>query len=498
MTADSAQQETVTNVFEARLSNLKKWEELGVNPFPAQSDVSHKAAEINAKYEGLEDGEETEDKVMVAGRIMANRNSGMFIDLKDGSGRIQIFSHKKHLNPEQLEQVKLFDIGDIIGITGIVRRTPRGELTINALEVSLLTKSIRPLPEKFHGLTDVEARYRQRYVDLIMNDDSKAVFEKRSKITSYIRSVLTDDGFLEVETPMLHSIMGGASAKPFVTYHNSLDTSLYLRVAPELHLKRLVIGGFDRVFEINRCFRNEGISIKHNPEFTTVEVYQAYADYKDMMALTEKLIEGAAKLVSEDGTAKLPYGDKVLDFSAPWARKSMIDVVKEATGIDFLETTDIGEARKKAESIGIEIKETMNWGEIVEEVFAERVEGKLIQPTHITDMPKDISPLAKGHATNDLLTERFESFANGWEIANAFSELNNPFDQKDRFEGQAAARDAGNEEAQMLDEDFVEALEYGLPPTGGLGIGIDRLVMLLTNAPSIRDVIAFPTMKPVK
>jgi lysyl-tRNA synthetase class 2 len=358
----------------------------------------------------------------------------------------------------------------------------------------MLTKSVRPLPEKYHGIHDVELKYRKRYLDLIMNDESRETFRKRSRIIAFIRQILNGEGFMEVETPMLHSIAGGANAKPFLTHHNALDMQLYLRIAPELHLKRLVVGGFDRVFEINRCFRNEGISIKHNPEFTSVEIYQAYADYHDMMALTERIIEGAVKLL-HNGETKVKFGDKEIDFKAPWARKTMTELVTDKTGVDFGAIPDAKEAAEKAKTLGVHVKEGSNWGEVLEAVFGEKVEADLIQPTHVIDMPKDISPLAKVHRDNDTLTERFETYVNGWEVANAFSELSDPFDQLARFKKQVEAREAGNEEAQMLDEDFVEALEYGLPPTGGLGIGIDRLVMLLTDSHSIRDVIAFPTMR---
>lgn len=481
-------------LIEAKIENMKQLQLKGVNPFAYRFDVTAYAADLQKKYEGLQNGETTEDVVSVAGRVMSNRNSGMFIDLKDTTGKIQIFSHKEHVAPELLEQMAYYDIGDIIGVTGKIRRTPRGELTINTEKVELLTKSVRPLPEKYHGLHDVELKYRKRYLDLIMNDESRETFRKRSKIISFIRKVLTDECFMEVETPMLHSIAGGANAKPFLTHHNALDMQLYLRIAPELHLKRLVVGGFDRVFEINRCFRNEGISVKHNPEFTSVEIYQAYADYNDMMALTERIIEGAVKML-HNGETKIKFGDKEIDFKAPWARKTMTQLVTEKTGVDFSAIPDAKAAAAKAKELGVHVKDGSNWGEVLEAVFGEKVEADLVQPTHVIDMPKDISPLAKVHRDNDTLTERFETYVNGWEVANAFSELSDPFDQLARFKKQVEAREAGNEEAQMLDEDFVEALEYGLPPTGGLGIGIDRLVMLLTDSHSIRDVIAFPTMR---
>lgn len=493
--ATSEAQVTDSNaLIDAKIANLKHLADKGVNNFPYTFKVTHHAGDLHKKYEGLATGEVTTDIVSVAGRVMSNRNSGMFIDLRDCTGKIQIFSHKEHVSAELLEQMAYYDIGDLIGVTGIIRRTPRGELTINTDKVEMLGKSVRPLPEKYHGIHDVELKYRKRYLDLIMNEESRETFKKRSKIVTFIREYLTDQDFLDVETPMLHSIPGGASAKPFVTHHNTLDMQLYLRIAPELYLKRLIIGGLDRVFEIGRCFRNEGISIKHNPEFTSVEIYQAYADYNDMMTLTENLVEGAVKHIN-NGDTKLVFGEREIDFKTPWPRKSMQDLVKEKTGVDFMTITDAKAAIAKAKELGVHVKEGASWGEAVEAVFADKVEDSLVQPTHVTDMPKDISPLAKVHRDNDILTERFETYVNGWEIANAFSELTDPFDQLERFKKQVESRESGNDEAQMLDADFVEALEYGMPPTGGLGIGIDRLVMLLTNSPSIRDVIAFPTLR---
>ncbi len=493
--------DTVTKKVEepvqARLNNYEKFLEMGVNPFPYEFDVTAHAAPLQEKHKDLADGEVTEEKVRVAGRIMANRNSGMFIDLKDHTGNIQIFTHKNHIDESFLPRMKHFDIGDIIGVEGIVRRTPRGELTINALSIDLLCKSMRPLPEKFHGLTDVELRYRKRYLDLIMNNDSKDVFVKRSKIISFIRRTLVEKGFLDVETPILHPIPGGASAKPFVTHHNTLDRDLYLRIAPELYLKRLVVGGFDRVFEIGRNFRNEGISVRHNPEFTMMELYQAYADYEDMMDVLEELIEGCVKEIN-NGSSVIQFGDKEIDFTRPWARKSMCELVEERTGINFLDYTDPAAAFEKAKETKAELDKSMNWGKIVEAVFEAHVEEHLLNPTHVTDFPKDISPLAKEHRDNKILTERFETFVNTWEIANAFSELNNPIDQKERFDEQVKAKEAGDEESQAFDHDFVEALEYGMPPTGGLGVGLDRVIMLLTNSSSIRDVIAFPTLRSEK
>ncbi len=479
----------------ARLEKLAAVEARGVAPFPYRFDRSHEAAALDETYRELATGSTTEDRVRVAGRVRANRNSGMFIDLHDASGKIQIFSHKDFLSADQLALVKLLDLGDIIGVEGIVRRTPRGELTVNATEVTLLAKALLPLPEKFHGLSDLETRYRQRYLDLIMNPESRATLRKRSQIIAAIRRVLLDLGYLEVETPVLHAVPGGATAKPFVTHHNALDIDLYLRIALELHLKRLVVGGFDKVFEISRVFRNEGISPRHNPEFTLLELYEAYSDYTDIMTLTEALIAAAAQAAT--GGLKISYAGNDIDLTPPWPRQSMAALVKEKTGIDFLAIESANVAAGEARRLGCEIADHASWGHALEAAFAHTVEAGLIQPIHVTDFPRDISPLAKAHRGGDpRLVERFESYVNGWEVANAFSELTDPRDQRQRFEAQMKEREKGNDEAQMLDEDYVTALEYGLPPTGGLGVGIDRLVMLLTDSPSIRDVIAFPTMRP--
>jgi lysyl-tRNA synthetase class 2 len=423
------------------------------------------------------------------------RNSGMFIDLHDASGKIQIFSHRDLLGPEGLATVRLLDIGDLIGVEGLMRRTPRGELTVNANTVTVLAKALRPLPEKYHGLADVELRYRQRYLDLIMNPQSRDTLRRRSQVVAALRSHLVEGGYVEVETPMLHTIPGGASAKPFVTHHNALDIDLYLRIAPELHLKRLLVGGLaDKLFEINRCFRNEGLSPRHNPEFTSLELYEAYVDYTAMMKLTEELVATVAQMVL--GTLRISYGGIDIDLTAPWPRRSMAELVLTATGVDFLALETAEAARKAAGRLGAALTGGENWGQALEAAFAARVEDTLIQPIHVTGFPRDISPLAKADRTDPRLVERFETYIYGWEIANAFSELNDPQDQRERFAAQMRARAAGDEEAQPMDEDYVTALEYGLPPCGGLGIGIDRLVMLLTDSPSIRDVIAFPTLRP--
>jgi lysyl-tRNA synthetase, class II len=478
-----------------RIGKRERLEALGIDPYPCSFERTHEAAELERRYAGLAAGAETEDRVRVAGRIRAMRNSGMFIDLHDASGKIQIFCHRDLLGQEALATVRLVDIGDLIGVDGLVRRTPRGELTVNAIAVTVLAKALRPLPEKYHGLADVELRYRQRYLDLIMNPQSRETLRRRSRIVAAMRSHLVGRGYLEVETPMLHTIPGGASAKPFVTHHNALDIDLYLRIAPELHLKRLVVGGLaDKLFEINRCFRNEGLSPRHNPEFTTLELYEAYADYTAMMNLTEELVTAVAETVL--GTLQIGYGGTAIDLSPPWRRRSMAELVQTATGIDFLALENAEKAREVAADLGAALTGSENWGQALEAAFAARVEDTLIQPIHVTGFPRDISPLAKADRTDPRLVERFETYIYGWEIANAFSELNDPQDQRERFEAQMRARAAGDEEAQPLDEDYVTALEYGLPPCGGLGIGIDRLVMLLTDSPSIRDVIAFPTLRP--
>ncbi len=486
---------SATDPREAKLAKLKMLEEAGVNPYPHKFERSHLAACLQATYAELEDGVETEDQVAVAGRIRAMRNNGMFVDLHDASGKIQIFCHKENMSEEELEKLKTFDIGDIVGAHGTIRRTPRGELSVKVTDVVMLTKSLLPLPEKYHGLTDIEQRYRQRYLDLIMNDHAKQTLRSRSKIVRAIRSFLDGQGALEVETPILHPIMGGATAKPFVTHHNALDTDFYLRVAPELYLKRLIVGGFaDSVYEIGRNFRNEGISPRHNPEFTMVEAYHTGFDYYDVMDMVEALIRSV--VLEVHGSLKIPYGDFEIDFTGPWPRKSMVELVAEETDIDFLRFETADEARKAADDLGISVDPKANWGQILEAVFEEQVEPGLIQPIHVTDHPLDISPLAKVHRDNPRLTERFETFINTWEIGNGYTELNDPTEQRRRFAGQVAAREAGDEEAQMLDEDFVTALEYGLPPTGGWGMGVDRLTMLLTDASNIRDVICFPTLKP--
>ena len=484
---------------QGRLDKAAQLREMGRNPYPYKFEKSIHAGDLQSKYVDLESGVETEDRYQVAGRIMAIRNSGMFIDLEDETGKVQVFCHKDSLAETDLPLLKLLDIGDIVGATGTIRRTPRGELSLRTKNLEILCKSLLPLPEKYHGLTDVEARYRQRYLDLIMNEESRQTLRQRSQIISGVRRFFEARGFLEVETPILQVQAGGAAAKPFSTHHNALDLELYLRIAPELFLKRLVVGGLaERVFELNRNFRNEGISVKHNPEFTMMEAYQAYADYNDMMDLLESLVEALCQQVF--GTTEIEFQGQQISYKTPWKRISMPEAVKEKCGVDFMTLASGKDAHSALSKLGYadRVDENESWGKQLLFLFEELVEPTLIQPTHIIDFPKEVSPLAKTHRNDERLVERFEAFVNGWEIANAFSELSDPIDQRSRFEHQLSEREKGDDEAHLLDEDYITALEYGLPPTGGLGVGIDRLVMLLTDKPNIRDVIAFPTMRPIR
>lgn len=483
------------NYYQIRLAKLEELKSLGIEVYPSIASRTHKAEDLHKGYQNLENGITTQDNVAICGRIMSIRNSGMFIDLYDDSGKIQIYSDLKNLTQINLQILNNLDIGDFISVSGIVRRTPRGELTINSKDFTLLAKALLPFPEKYHGLSDIEMRYRQRYIDLIANPESKVVLLKRSKIISKIRNILLEKDFLEVETPMLHPIAGGAIAKPFLTHHNALSTNLYLRIAPELYLKKLIIGNLsEKIFEINRCFRNEGISTRHNPEFTSLELYQAYADYTKMMEVAEDIIKSVCQEVNN--TLQVKFLDKELDFSAPWPRKSMASLVKEITSVDFMEIKTDAEACKVARSLGVSVTGKESWGKVLEMVFGEKVEEYLIQPIHVTHLPKDISPLSKVDPKDSRLTERFETYINGWEISNGFSELNDPIDQRERFLQQVQSKEGGDEEAHEMDEDFLTSLNYAMPPTGGLGIGIDRLVMIMTNSSSIREVIAFPTLKP--
>ena len=466
----------------------------GKNPFEiTKFNRTHTSEDIEKHYDELEGKD-----VTVAGRIMSKRIMGKasFCHIQDATGKIQSYVSINDLGEESYKQFKEDDIGDIIGITGFVFKTKTGEISIHAKELVLLTKSLRPLPEKFHGLKDTDLRYRQRYVDLIVNPEVKQTFEKRIKIIKEMRRILDEKGYMEVETPILQTIAGGATAKPFITHHNSLDIDMYLRVAPELYLKRLIVGGFDKVYEIGRNFRNEGMDIKHNPEFTNMELYAAYENMEDMMAITEELISTIAKNVL--GTTKITYQGVEIDLTPAWRRVTMIDIVKEKTGVDFNEIETDEQAQEAARKAGIEIDPIKTTrGDILAQFFDEKVEETLIQPTIVYNYPIENSPLAKKVPEDPRMTQRFELFIGGREYANAFSELNDPIDQYERFLAQVKAREAGDEEANMMDTDFVNALEYGLPPTGGLGIGLDRLIMLLTDEASIRDILLFPTMKPL-
>lgn len=483
--------------FAVRREKLESLRSKGIDPFGKRFERTHLSQDIRSEYEALEN-EELEKKnvkVAVAGRIMTKRGKGKvgFAHIQDLSGQIQIYVRKDKVGESEYDLFKTADLGDIVGVTGIVFKTKVGELTIKVDHFEILTKSLRPLPDKFHGLKDVEQRYRQRYLDLIVNPDSKKTFITRSLIIQSMRRYLDEHGYLEVETPMMHAIAGGAAARPFITHHNALDMPLYLRIAIELHLKRLIVGGLEKVYEIGRVFRNEGISTRHNPEFTMMELYEAYADFKDIMKLTENLISHIAQEVL--GTQVIQYGEYTVDLTPEWRRLHMVDAIKEYTGVDFWKHMSDEEARALAKEHNIEITENMKFGHIVNEFFEQRVEEKLIQPTFVYGHPVEISPLAKKNEKDPRFTDRFELFIVGREHANAFTELNDPIDQRQRFEAQLKEREQGNDEAHMMDEDFLEALEYGMPPTGGLGIGVDRLVMLLTNSPSIRDVLLFPLMR---
>lgn len=484
------QQQELNELLQIRRNKLDQFRQEGIDPFGGKFNRTHKAAEIIENFESLEN-----IKVVIAGRIMAKRNMGKatFAHIQDVSGRIQVYVRVNEVGQDAYDVFTRFDIGDIIGVAGKVFKTQKGEISVWAEEITLLSKSLRPLPEKWHGLKDVELRYRQRYVDLIVNPEVKDVFITRSRIIRAIRNYLDKLGFLEVETPMMHPIPGGAAARPFITHHNTLDMDLYLRIAPELYLKRLLVGGLEQVYEINRNFRNEGISTKHNPEFTMLELYKAYADYNDIMELTENLIATVAQEVL--GTMVIEYEGEKIDLTPPWTRIPMLEAIKKETGLDFTQIKSDAEAIDAARKIGLNVEDGTARGTIINEVFEEYVEPKLIQPTFITDYPLEISPLAKKKKDQPEYTDRFEAFIYGREMANAFSELNDPIDQEQRFRKQVEQRAKGDDEAHRMDEDYINALEYGMPPAGGLGIGIDRLVMLLTNSSSIRDVLLFPQMK---
>lgn len=482
-----------------RREKMEALREEGIDPFGKRFDRTHNSAELHEQYDNhtKEELSEMNTEVSVAGRMMTKRGKGKagFAHLQDREGQIQIYVRKDQVGDEAYELFKHADLGDFFGVTGQVMKTNTGEVTVKAQTITLLTKALRPLPDKYHGLTNVEQRYRQRYLDLISNKESFDRFMKRSQIISEIRRYLDGNGYVEVETPVLHNEAGGAAARPFITHHNALDMDLYLRIALELHLKRLIVGGMEKVYEIGRVFRNEGIDTTHNPEFTMLEAYTAYTDYQDVMDLTEGIIRNAAEKVL--GTTDITYDGQAVDLGSPFKRLHMVDAVKEQTGVDFWQEMTIEEARALAKEHNVEITDAMTVGHIINEFFETFVEDTLQQPTFIYGHPVAVSPLAKKNPEDGRFTDRFELFIIGKEFANAFTELNDPIDQRERFEEQEKEREQGNDEAHGVDEDFIEALEYGLPPTGGLGIGIDRLVMLLTDAQSIRDVLLFPTMKPI-
>ena len=483
-----------TEMMKIRREKFAELKKQNKNPFEITSfEQKNHAQNIKDNFEKFENKD-----VSIAGRIISWRNMGKasFMDVLDKSGKIQVYIKLDEVGAEKYEEMDLWDIGDIIGVTGYVFKTRRGEISVHAKDVTLVSKSFLPLPEKFHGLKDVDTRYRQRYLDLISSPEIKETFIKRSKIIRSIRNYLDEQGYTEVETPVLNTIPGGAAARPFITHHNTLDMDLYLRIAPELYLKRLIVGGMERVYELGRLFRNEGMDTKHNPEFTSIELYEAYADYKKMMEITENLIRNAAKEAC--GTDTIEYQGTSINLSKPFGKITMIDAVKKYSGIDFEEFVGDNErAQEVAKSLGIEVKKSDSWGDILSKVFEEKVEENLIQPTFICDYPVEVSPLPQRKPEKPYLVERFELFVTGRELANAYSELNDPIDQRARFEHQMKLREAGDDEANLIDEDFITSLEYAMPPTGGLGIGIDRLVMLLTDSSSIRDVIIFPTMRPL-
>lgn len=476
---------------QVRIEKMRALQEAGTNPFGTKYERTAYSSDILNGFTELEGKD-----VIIAGRILSKRDMGKaaFAHIQDFYGRIQVYIRLNDVGQESFDMFTRLDIGDIVGIKGYVFRTQKGEITVGVKELTLLTKSLRPLPEKWHGLKDVELRYRQRYLDLVVNPDVKNTFILRSRIIQAMRRYLDDKGFLEVETPTMHAIAGGASARPFITHHNALDIDLFMRIALELHLKRLIIGGIEKVYEIGRVFRNEGISTKHNPEFTMMELYEAYADYHDMMDLTESMIADIALQVL--GKQSITYQGQEIDLTPPWTRITMVDAVKRYTGVDFSQIKSHEEARNAAKAIGVATSADATMGTVLNEIFENRVEEQLIQPTFIIDYPIEISPLAKRKENDPDFTYRFELFIVAREHANAFSELNDPLDQRERFLKQMEQRAKGDEEAQMMDEDYVRALEVGMPPAGGLGIGIDRLVMLLTDSPSIRDVILFPTLRP--
>lgn len=496
---DHTRLEELNDQLMVRRQKMQEMTDAGVNPFAAGFERSHYSQDLIQQYDQLskEDFEGQEAiQVAIAGRIVSKRGKGKagFAHLLDMEGKIQIYVRQDAIGEDAFKWWDAADLGDIVGVTGTLFRTNAGELSVRADQFIPLTKALRPLPDKFHGLTNVEQKYRQRYLDLIANEESFQKFVNRSKIIREVRHYLDELGYLEVETPVLHNLAGGAAARPFITHHNALDMELYLRIALELHLKRLVIGGMEKVYEISRVFRNEGIDTTHNPEFTMIEVYTAYTVYTDIMDLTEGLIRQVAKQVL--GTANIQYEGQAIDLETPWARRHMVDLIKEACGVDFWKEITLEEAKALAKEHGVPVQDhDLSVGHIINNFFEEKVEDTLIQPTFVYGHPVEISPLARKNETDPRFTDRFELFIVGKEYANAFTELTDPIDQRERFEAQMAEKDAGNDEAHPVDEDFLEALEHGMPPTGGLGIGIDRLVMLLTDSQSIRDVLLFPTLR---
>ena len=487
-------EQNTAEVIQVRRDKLDKLVEEGKNPYEVvkydKDAYAQTVKDDYADYEGKE--------VSLAGRMVSKRVMGKasFAHLLDCTGSIQLYVSRDDLGEENYAAFKKTDSGDIIGVKGVVFTTRMGEISVHCKSVELLSKSLLPLPEKYHGLKDTDLRYRQRYVDLIANPEVKKTFVTRSRIISGIRAYLDAHGFIEVETPILNTIAGGANARPFITHHNTLDIDMYMRIAPELYLKRLIVGGFEKVYELGRMFRNEGMDTRHNPEFTMIEMYQAYTDFHGMMDLTENIFGHIADTVI--GSRKITYQGEEIDLSSPWKRITMIDAVREYVGIDFEATGDMKELKAQAKKAGVEFDDDITWGKLLYECFDQKVEDKLVQPTFVYDYPVDVSPLAKRKPTDKRMTERFEFFITGKEFGNAFSELNDPIDQKERFMAQVREREKGDDEAQMMDEDYVNALMYGMPPTGGLGIGVDRMVMLFTDAASIRDVLLFPTMKPVE
>jgi len=488
----------INDLVRQRIEKIEQYRQKGINPYPPRYRRTHAAEEAKGEFR-----EDEKPRVSVAGRLRSKRVMGKasFAHLEDQSGTVQLYARRDDIGEENYDLFKSLDLGDVVGIEGFVFKTNQGEISIHVEKLTLLAKCIRPLPsvkEKdgrlFDEFADREMRYRQRYVDLIVTPKTRQDFIMRSRIITGIREYLTRRGYIEVETPMMQAIPGGAAARPFITHHNALDIDLYLRIAPELYLKRLVVGGFEKVFELNRNFRNEGISTRHNPEFTMLELYEAYADYETMMHIAEDMVSDlAAKLL---GSMKLEYQGSTIDFTPPWRRASFVELIKKYSGLDFASLVSVDDARRAAESIGIKTPEKLGKWEIAGEVFDEKVEPNLVQPVFVTDYPRELSPLSKAREDDPDFVERFELFIAGREMSNAFSELNDPFDQKARFEDQVRKREAGNDEAQMMDYDYINALEYGMPPAGGMGIGIDRMVMLLTDSYSIRDVLLFPTMKP--